>query len=56
MRAILTVFAKEFRENLRDRRTLFTALVLGPLLGTAAVRRRFWRCRSSAAPRPGTGR
>jgi len=31
MRAILTVFAKEFRENLRDRRTLFTALVFGPL-------------------------
>jgi len=27
------VFAKEFRENLRDRRTLFSALVLGPLLG-----------------------
>ncbi|HSY05738.1 MAG TPA: ABC transporter permease subunit [Steroidobacteraceae bacterium] len=33
MRAILTVFAKEFRENLRERRTLFTALLLGPLLG-----------------------
>jgi sodium transport system permease protein len=32
MRAILTVFAKEFRENLRERRTLFTALLLGPLL------------------------
>jgi sodium transport system permease protein len=31
VRAILTVFAKEFRENLRDRRTLFTALVFGPL-------------------------
>ncbi|HVY81692.1 MAG TPA: ABC transporter permease [Steroidobacteraceae bacterium] len=31
MRAILTVFGKEFRENLRDRRTLFTALVFGPL-------------------------
>ena len=31
MRAILTVFSKEFRENLRDRRTLFTALVFGPL-------------------------
>jgi sodium transport system permease protein len=28
---ILTVFAKEFRENLRDRRTLFTALIFGPL-------------------------
>src|SRR5256884_4269514 len=27
------VFAKEFRENLRERRTLISALVLGPLLG-----------------------
>ena len=33
MRAILTVFGKEFRENLRERRTLVSALVLGPLLG-----------------------
>jgi sodium transport system permease protein len=32
MNAILTVFGKEFRENLRDRRTLFSALVLGPAL------------------------
>lgn len=32
MHAVLIVFAKEFRENLRDRRTLFTALILGPLL------------------------
>src|ERR1700746_3538431 len=32
MRAILTVFAKEFRENLRERRTLFSALLLGPVL------------------------
>jgi sodium transport system permease protein len=31
VRAILTVFKKEFRENLRDRRTLFTALIFGPL-------------------------
>jgi sodium transport system permease protein len=31
MRSILTVFGKEFRENLRDRRTLFTALIFGPL-------------------------
>ncbi|MBX5460292.1 MAG: ABC transporter permease [Steroidobacteraceae bacterium] len=31
MGAILTVFSKEFRENLRDRRTLFTALIFGPL-------------------------
>src|SRR5207302_3229287 len=33
VRALLTVFAKEFRENLRERRTLISALVLGPLLG-----------------------
>jgi sodium transport system permease protein len=33
MRAILTVFAKEFLENLRDRRTVLTALLLGPLFG-----------------------
>ncbi len=33
MHAILVVFAKEFRENLRERRTLFSALILGPLLG-----------------------
>jgi sodium transport system permease protein len=30
MRAIFTVFRKEFRENLRDRRTLFAALIFGP--------------------------
>jgi sodium transport system permease protein len=35
MRAILTVFYKEFHENLRERRTLFTALILGPLLAPA---------------------
>ena len=33
MRALLTVFRKEFRENLRDRRTLLSALIVGPLLG-----------------------
>ena len=33
MHAILTVFGKEFRENLRERRTLISALILGPLLG-----------------------
>jgi sodium transport system permease protein len=33
MRAILAVFAKEFRENLRERRTMISALLLGPLLG-----------------------
>ena len=35
MRAILIVFLKELRENLRERRTLYTALILGPLLGPA---------------------
>jgi sodium transport system permease protein len=33
MRAVLTVFGKEFLENLRDRRTVLTALLLGPLFG-----------------------
>ncbi|MDE2304947.1 MAG: ABC transporter permease [Gammaproteobacteria bacterium] len=33
MRTLWTVFAKEVLENLRDRRTLFSALVMGPLLG-----------------------
>jgi sodium transport system permease protein len=32
MHPILVVFNKEFRENLRERRTLFSALILGPLL------------------------
>jgi len=33
MGAILTVFLKEFSENLRERRTLLSAMILGPLLG-----------------------
>ncbi len=33
MQALLTVFAKEFLDNLRDRRTLISALVFGPLFG-----------------------
>ena len=33
MKAALVVFRKEVRENLRDRRTLTSALVTGPLLG-----------------------
>jgi sodium transport system permease protein len=33
VRALFTVFAKEFLENLRDRRTLLSALLLGPLFG-----------------------
>jgi len=31
--AILGVFRKEFRENLRDRRTVIAALIMGPLIG-----------------------
>jgi sodium transport system permease protein len=33
MRALFIVFAKEFLENLRDRRTLVSALLFGPLFG-----------------------
>ncbi len=33
MRPIRTVFLKEVRENLRDRRTLLSALLMGPLFG-----------------------
>jgi sodium transport system permease protein len=33
MRAVCIVFAKEFVENLRDRRTLISALLFGPLFG-----------------------
>lgn len=33
MRGLWCVFSKEFRENLRDRRTVMTALLLGPLFG-----------------------
>src|SRR3981081_356411 len=33
MGALFTVFAKEFLENLRDRRTLVSALLFGPLFG-----------------------
>jgi len=33
MRALFTVFAKEFLENMRDRRTLLSALLFGPLFG-----------------------
>ncbi len=33
MPALWTVFAKEFLENLRDRRTLISALLFGPLFG-----------------------
>ena len=33
MRTLIVVFAKEFLENLRDRRTLFSALLFGPLFG-----------------------
>jgi sodium transport system permease protein len=33
LRALFVVFAKEFLENLRDRRTLLSALLFGPLFG-----------------------
>ena len=33
MRSALIVFMKEFRENLRDRRTVMTALLFGPVFG-----------------------
>src|SRR5271167_4427798 len=33
MRSLWTVLRKEFIENLRDRRTLFSALLFGPLFG-----------------------
>jgi sodium transport system permease protein len=33
LRALLIVFCKEFLENLRDRRTLVSALLFGPLFG-----------------------
>jgi sodium transport system permease protein len=33
MKTTLTVFFKEVRENLRDRRTVLSALIFGPLLG-----------------------
>jgi len=33
MRTVLTVFSKEVIDNFRDRRTLVTALLMGPLLG-----------------------
>jgi sodium transport system permease protein len=36
-RGIWAVFRKEFRENLRDRRTLLSALVFGPLFGPILV-------------------
>jgi sodium transport system permease protein len=37
MRAIWRVFIKEVRENLRDRRTVISALIFGPLFGPVMV-------------------
>jgi sodium transport system permease protein len=37
LRGIWAVFRKEFRENLRDRRTLLSALAFGPVLGPVLV-------------------
>jgi len=33
MRTLLTVFRKEVLDNVRDRRTLVSALIMGPLFG-----------------------
>ena len=33
MRIFLSVFAKEILDNFRDRRTLVSALIMGPLFG-----------------------
>jgi sodium transport system permease protein len=33
MRTLFTVFGKEFLDNLRDRRTLLSAMLFGPLFG-----------------------
>ena len=33
MNSMVTVFLKEVRENLRDKRTVFSALIYGPLIG-----------------------
>lgn len=33
MKSVITVFWKEVRENLRDKRTVFSALIYGPLIG-----------------------
>lgn len=55
MRAIWRVFAKEFRENLRDRRTLMSALIFGPLLGpvlVASLLSLSFRSAGAAADRP----
>ena len=37
LRGIWTVFRKEFRENLRDKRTLLSALVFGPIISPILV-------------------
>ena len=42
MRTLFTVFAKEFLENLRDRRTLLSALLFGPLFGHHGIRGAGW--------------
>jgi len=33
MRGLVTVFKKEFRENMRDRRTIMSSLLIGPIAG-----------------------
>ena len=43
MSAILTVCRKEIFDNSRDRRTLLTSTLLGPLMGAAAPGRHVQR-------------
>ena len=38
MKTILTVIRKEVLDNFRDRRTLLTAVVMGPLFGPSERR------------------
>jgi sodium transport system permease protein len=43
VRALFTVFRKEFLENLRDRRTIVSALLFGPLFGPLLFGAMVWR-------------
>ena len=56
MRAIWRVFRKEFRETLRDRRSLFTTLVIGPLLMPALITVALERASRAVEHRSGAAR